>query len=374
MAKRRANGEGSVHPRQDGRWAASLSLGNGTRKHFTGRTAAEARSKMLAFLKAQQEGLPVLDERQTVRQFLTHWLETTSRSRKPRTQIRYEELVRLHVLPEIGSVRLARLTPQELQSAYSKALGRGLSSTTVHQVHAVMHRALKQAASWGAVARNVADLVEPPPIDRKEMQVLTGSQAQRLLQAAAGDRFEALYVLAVTTGMRQGELLALRWREVDLERHTLQVRATLHRVNKEYVFTEPKSASSRRQILLTELACQALRRHKAAQAEERLRLGAAWPDTGLVFTNPAGGPVYGSGLLRHSFYPLLGRAALPRVRFHDLRHTAATLLLEQAVHPKVVAEMLGHSTIAITLNLYSHVTPTMQREAARAMDLALGNS
>ena len=221
------------------------------------------------------------------------------------------------------------------------------------------------------MVRNVSDLVDPPRNRRYEISPLSPEQARRLLEAVGGNRLEALYVLALTTGMREGELLGLRWRDVDLDRETLQVRGSLQRIGGSLVVTEPKTEHSKRQVALTPSAVAALRRHKATQAEERLRLGAAWRGENLVFTNEIGRPIGAASLLRTSFHSLLRRADLPRMRFHDLRHSAATLLLAQGTHPKIVAEMLGHSRIATTLDLYSHVTPTMQREAALAMEAIL---
>jgi integrase len=204
------------------------------------------------------------------------------------------------------------------------------------------------------------------------MRVLSPDDVRELLQTATEDRYEALYVLAVSTGLRQGELLALRWQDIDLEARTLQVRQTLHRTRGEYVFSQPKTAKSRRLVILATAAVSALRRRRVLQAEDRLQIGAIWQDYDLVFTNEIGGPIDAGNLRTRSFQHLLQRAGLPRVRFHDLRHTAATLMLGRGIHPKVVSEMLGHSQIAITLDLYSHVTPTMQREAAQAMDELLG--
>jgi integrase len=243
---------------------------------------------------------------------------------------------------------------------------------TVRHLHAVLHGALDDAARWGLVARNVADLVAPPRAARKGMITLSPDQARALLDTTRGDRLEALYVLALTTGMRQGELLALRWRDVDLDRHTLHVTGSLLTTPDGWKISDPKTDSSRRRITLTATAVDALRRHRSAQNEERLRLGGAWEDNDLVFANEVGRPIEVRNLMRRSFLPLLKQSGLPRIRFHDLRHTAATLLLGQGQHPKVVAEMLGHSRISTTLDLYSHVTPTMQREAADAMDAMLG--
>jgi len=187
---------------------------------------------------------------------------------------------------------------------------------------------------------------------------------------ADGQRLEALYVLAITTGMRHGELLGLRWRDIDLDAGAVRVQSSLQRVRGGFELSEPKTAHSRRQVVLGDSAVAALRRWRLRQAEERLAAGsAAWQDSGLVFTNPLGENAL--GVLRTSFPALLERAGVPRVRFHDLRHSAATLMLGQGIHPKIVSEMLGHSTVAITLDLYSHTTPTMQQEAAASMNRLL---
>jgi len=368
---KRGNAEGSIYKRADGRWAASVSLDRGWRKSFYGRTREDVAHKLTAALKAKQDGLPVVGERQTVGQYLASWLDAVRPSLRPRTFSRYEQYIRLHAVPELGRLPLARLSPQHLQRLYASRLAAGLSPTTVGHLHAVLHRALAQATRWGLVVRNVASLATRPRAQRQEMVTFSPEQAGSFLEAAQGDRYAALYTLALTTGMRQGELLALRWRDLDLEARTVQVRATLQRTRDGFAFTEPKTTSSRRQVALTRAAVDALRRHRARQLEERLA-AIAWEDNGLVFANEVGRPVEATNLLRRSFHPLLERAGLPHIRFHDLRHTAATLLLAQGMHPKIVAEMLGHSAIAVTLDLYSHVTPTMQRQAADAMDAILG--
>ena len=370
--RKRANGEGSIYRRADGRWAASVSVNHGRRKYLYGRTRHDVARKLTATLKARQDGLPIVGERQTMIQYMEGWLESVKASLRPRTWERYEEIIRLRVNPVLGNLRLGRLAPEHLQRLYSGRLESGLSPGSVRQIHAVLRRALGQAARWGLVARNVATLVTPPRRSRQEMTAFGPEQVRTLLDAVAGDRLEALYVLAVTTGMRQGEILGLRWRDVDLDDGSVQVKATLQRTGGVFVFAEPKTASSRRQIALTDGAVAALKRHRVAQAEERLRLRRAWEDNDLVFANEAGRPIAAPNLRNRSFWPLLERAGLPRIRFHDLRHTAATLMLGQGVHPKVVSEMLGHSQISITLDLYSHVTATMQRQATQALDALLG--
>jgi integrase len=204
-------------------------------------------------------------------------------------------------------------------------------------------------------------VLAPPTGQRREFDTFTAGQVRRFLKAVRGDRLEALYVLAITTGMRQGELLGLRWQDVDVERRRLQLVRQL------------KTRQSRRAVVLSELAVTALVEHRQRQAAERERQGAGWEERGLVFPNTVGGPLDPHNLRQRSFFPLLERAGLPRIRFHDLRHSCATLLLSEGVHPKIVSDLLGHSQIGITLDLYSHVTATMQAVAAEAMGRLLSD-
>lgn len=372
MAGKRANSEGSITKRPDGLWEARITLDGGKRKSFYARTRQEASRKLAEALRAREKGLPVTGDRQSVGEYLTNWLEVTKPTIRPRTWKRYEQYVRVQLLPTVGGVGLSKLTPQHVQTLYAKKLEEGLSTTTVHHLHQVLHRALDAALRLDLVARNVCDLVDPPRMRHHEMTTLSEEQAALLLAAAEGNRFEALYVLALATGMREGELLALRWRDVDLHGGSLQVRATLQNTVDGFVFAEPKTALSRRRIALSKTAIEALKQHRVFQAQERLKLGPAWEDLDLVFPNSIGKPMDAVNLLKYSFYPLLKKAELPQMRFHDLRHTAATLLLGRGINPKIVSEMLGHSQIGITLGLYSHVTPHMQQQAADAMDEALG--
>jgi integrase len=365
---RRANGEGSIYQRKDGRWAASLSLGNGKRTHFLGHSWDEVHARLLVAKKAQLDGLPPAPEKQTVRQFLLHWQEATGSARKPRTNIRYEELIRLHVLPYIGAAQLQKLTPQQIQGLYSELLRKGLSAATVGQVHAILHRAFKQAVGWTLMYRNPTDYAQRPRVEHKVTQVLSPSQVRALLEAAKGTRFEALFVLAVTTGMREGELLGLRWQDVDLDDAVLHIRHAMQRLEGEWRFVEPKSAKSRRTIALSALAVETVRRHRARQVEERLRMGRHWEDWDLVFCNEMGKPVEVSNLTQRHFRPLLAEAGLPKIRFHDLRHSAATLMLGAKVDVKVVSEMLGHSHTAFTMDRYQHVSQDLQRAAGLAIE------
>lgn len=354
-------------------------LPDGTRKSYYGKTRAEVAHKLSDGRHNVQKGLPVLNERQTVGEFLSRsWLEMKRHKVKSSTWQRYYDLVMLHIVPEVGKVPIARLTAQQVQALYAKKLepdpltGKCLSKTTVHHLHTVLHGALDSALRLGVVQRNVTELADAPRMQRHEMMVFSPAQARTFLDAAQGNRFEALYILALTTGMRQGELLALRWQDVDMDQGTLSVTATLRYRHGEFSFTAPKTARSRRSIRLTPRAVAALRAHRARQLEERVRIGEAWDKaSNLVFCTHQGGPIEANNFIKQSFLPLLKKAELPRIRFHDLRHTAATLLLRQGVNPKIVSEMLGHASISITLDVYSHVVPDMQDAAVRAMEVAL---
>lgn len=371
---RRGQGEGSIFRRSNGRWAAEITLEGGQRKTFYGKTRQEVATKLSAAQRHLDQGLPLVAERQTVEQFLASWLETRRAELVVETWRRYEQCVRLHINPQVGHVKLARLTPQQIQHVYARCLAEGLSTTTTRHVHAVLHRALESAVRLGLVARNVADMVDAPRKQRVEIHPLTREESRQLLATAEGDRLETLFVLALATGMRQGELLALRWRDIDLERGRLSVMATLKRREGRAVWAQTKTKQSRRQISLAPPVVEALRQHRHRQRIERLAAGAAWQeweDLGLVFVDEIGMPLT-DWHIRNRLWRLLRQASAPRVRFHDLRHTCATLLLSQGVNPKIVSEMLGHSSVAITLDIYSHVLPDMQQDAAAALALALG--
>jgi integrase len=238
----------------------------------------------------------------------------------------------------------------------------------VQKIHTVLHKALDQALKWNMVPRNAADAVKAPRPAPEEMHPLSPDEARKLIEAVRGDKLEALYVLAVHTGKRQGELLALRWGDVDLNEGVIRIRRTLMRSGGKISLGEPKTKGSRRTVYLTGAAVEALKTHLEQQLEDIERLGDLYRDHGLVFTSGVGTLINPTNLRRRSFKPLLQRAGLPQIRFHDLRHTCATLLLSRNVHPKYVQELLGHATVAITLDTYSHVIPGMGNHTARAME------
>jgi integrase len=371
-AGRRGNHEGNIRRRADGRWEARITLEGGRVKSFYGQTRAEVVTRLTRAQHERAQGLLIaLDERQTVAQYLASWLATVKPAVRPRTWTRYEVAIRVHIVPALGKHRLTRLTAQHVQQLYAAKLEEGLASGTVRHLHATLHGALDQAVRLHIIPRNVSDIVTPPRPSRNEMQILTPEQAQTFLRAVSGQRLEALYVLGLTTGMREGELLGLRWRDVDLDAGVLHITSTLHHTRGAWRLDTPKTAQSRRRVDLAPMAADALRAHRTRQLEERLLAGAHWHDHDLVFTRTDGEPIRRSRLLDLEFRPLLAKAGLPPLRFHDLRHTAATLLLLANVPAKVVSELLGHSNVGITLNRYSHVLPSMQRDAAAAMERML---
>jgi integrase len=372
---KRGNGEGSISKRKDGRYMARYTVQTPKgpkRKTIYGKERQDVRDALAKVLSDRAEGIVYEDENATVEDYLDRWLKDCVRGTvRQSTYDRDSLLLDKHVVPAIGHRKLKKLTPLDLQGLYRDRLDSGLSASTVHKIHAILHKALSQAVRWHMVPRNPTEAVKPPRPAPKEMRPLSPEEARRLLEAASGDRLEALYVLAVTTGMRQGELLALKWEDVGLEDRVLSVRRTLTREGGRVAFGEPKTKKSRRSIRLTPRATESLRAHLSRQMEEISALGDRYRDEGLIFATDTGGPINQSNLRQRSFLPLLRRAGLPHVRFHDLRHTCATLLLAEGTHPKYVQELLGHATVAITLDTYSHVLPGMGDHAARAMEGAL---
>ena len=374
MAKRGQN-EGSIHQRSDGRWVAVVSLGwkdgKRDRKYLYGATRREVAEKLKQTLHDQQQNLPIPSDRLTVAQFIDRWLaDVVKPTRQATTHKQYADHVRLYIKPAIGRKVLSRLTPEDVQSMMRDRLDAGLSPRTVQDFRGTLRTALSRAVKWGLVTRNVATLVDAPRIEHVERKMLTPVEVRRFLDAAKGDRLEALYTVAVALGLRQGECLGLKWDDVDLDARSLMVRRSLARYDGKLHLKEPKTASSRRRIDLPEVAVTALRAHKVRQLEERLLAGGKWHEQGLIFPSRKGTP-YDASELREQFYKLLRRAELPHMRFHDLRHSCASLLLAQGVPARVIMEILGHTQIGTTMNLYSHVMPSLRREAADVMDRAL---
>jgi integrase len=368
--RKRANGEGSISQHPDGRWWARITV-DGKRKAYYGQTRKEVQQKLTAVLRDLHQGITPAPQQETVAHFLTRWLDDVARPRlRPSTFVRYRQLVHHHAIPVIGSKRLHSLSPADMQWLLAKKLSEGLAPATVLQLRAVLRRAFDQALKWGLVGRNVAALVDPPPARRAQVEAFTPDQVREFLVTVRGSRLEALYTVAVALGLRQGEALGLRWCDVDLETGTLWVRKALQRIDGELRLVDPKTERSRRTLDLPAAAVAALKAHRARQLEERLQVGPLWQDSGLVFTTAVGTPLDG-GNVRRDYRALLKRARLPHLKFHGLRHTAASLLLAQNVHPRLVMETLGHSQITLTMDTYSHVIPSLRRQVADQMDAIL---
>jgi integrase len=369
MGRRRGHGEGSIYQREsDGLWCTSVDLGivNGKRKRkvIYGKTRKEVADKLKALHRDQQLGLKLATEVVTVKHYLERWLEQVVKVRnRPRTHKSYDDTVRLYITPHIGQLQLAKLQPEHVQTMLNRLSEAGLSPRTVQYTRAILRKALNQALKWGYVVRNVATLVETPPVKAFAIAPLSLAQAQRFLSAVRGHRLEVLYQVALSLGLRRGEVLGLRWSDVNLDQRTLRITVALQRQGGALVLSEPKTRSSTRVLPLPEVLVQALRRHQQLQERERAELGEAWVAHGMVFPAESGTPLEPRNLIRH-FKSVLKAAELPdATRFHDLRHSCATFLIAQGVHPRVVMEILGHSQISVTMNTYGHVVPADQHAA-----------
>jgi integrase len=375
---RRGFGEGNIRKRGENRWEARVRItsrdGAKRRVSVYGRTRAEVQQRLRKVQAEHERGALPVGPNPTVGAFLAQWLAAVKATVRPKTYTSYEGTVRLHLVPHIGKVRLRNLTPAQVQGVLTVKAEARLSPRSVRYVLMVLRIALGQAERWGMVSRNVARLVDGPRVPYRAVTVLTPQQCRRLLEAARGNRLEALYALTLALGLRRGEVLGLRRVDVDLDRRRLTVGAALQRVpGRGLVLVETKTARSRRVITLPEVCMAALRAHRVRQIQDKLVAGSRWVETGFVFTTEIGTPLDGDAVGRR-LRRLLLDAGLPLVRFHDLRHSAASLLLAQGVAPRVVMDVLGHSQMGVTMNTYSHVMPSLVDAAAAAVDRALGGS
>jgi integrase len=371
---KRATGESSIYQEADGRWHGFVSIGkeNGRRdrRHVSAAKRAEVVTKVRALEAKRDAGMvEAAGKAPTV----GDWLENiAARKVRARTLESYRSTIRLHLRPGIGHHRLDRLQPEHLERLYGALADKGLSSASILRVHRVLSRALRVASQRGKVARNVATLVDPPAVKRPETALpLSATEARQVIAAAQTHRNSARWTVALAVGLRQSEALGLRWADVDLEKGALSVRRGLHRVGGQgLVYEEPKADRSRRTVALPAQLVEALRAHRAAQLEERIAAGPVWQDHDLVFAQPNGRPIERKSDWR-SWKALLREADVREVRLHDARHTAATLLLSEGVHPRVVMEVLGHAQMRTTTDTYSHVMPALGRDAADRMGSAL---
>jgi len=378
MAKRRGDNEGSVYRDRDGRWRGSVHLGyrggKRIRKVVSGRTRAAVSEKMKELLRSQQLGLPIQPDRQTVGVYLQHWLEQSVKNTvRPKTYITYRYLVRRHLEPEIGKVKLQKLNPQHVQRLLNSKLEAGLSPRTVRHVRTTLITALETAVKFGLTPRNVAKLVDPPRCPHREIRPYTVAEARRLLEAVEGDRLDALFVTTLSVGLRLGEVLGLCEDDMDLDSSRLTVRHSLERIPREpFRLVETKSEKGRRVLTLPAVTVARLRRHLASREQDRELAGSEWKGNswGLVFTSTTGAPLHQRNVHRR-FWELLDAAGLRRIRLHDLRHSAASLLIAEGVHPKAIQELLGHASVAFTLQVYAHLFEEARQEAADQMDSIL---
>lgn len=365
---KRGNNEGSVFKRKrDGLWVAQVTIqGKHASKYF--KSQKEARNWLQETLSQIQNGMSLTAARITVRDFLEEWLETYKTSVRLKTIRQYTQIVRQHILPHLGEIKLKELRPEQIQAFYNTKLNSGANPRTVILIHSVLHRSLSLALKWGLIGRNPTDAVTRPRKKRIELNILTDSQVRAFLSAADQTRYGALFYLALNTGMRSGEIFGLKWSDIDWNHRRLQVKRQLqHLPGHGLIFTEPKTASGRRMIVISHTTVEKLRKHKEQQNMDHSVAGDQWQENDLVFPTRLGTPMFPTNMYK-DFKDLLKKLGLPNVRFHDLRHTAATLMLQQGIHPKIVQERLGHADISMTLNTYSHVLPSMQEDAAEKLD------
>ena len=402
--RRRANGEGSIWLRKDGRYgyAAYVPSTAGTSKRVQGyaRSYEDARKKLTELIRRADQGTPVASVNWTVADYLTYWLRQVVREdRRPKTYQGYESVVRLHLIPGLGRKRLDKLTAQDVRTFITRtrqecqcckhgwdaqreeprccALPSSvccqsrLSARMVQWIHAVLRNALESAAREEIIARNVAKLVRVPAPRYKINRGLTAQQAKATLRAAERHRLHALYVLALFLGLRRGELLGLRWQDVDLDRAKLEVVQTLQRVGGSLRLVPPKTDDSARTVPLPPVCVDALHEHRKRQFAERSEAWPDWEDHVLVFPSRRGTPIEPDNL-RRSWSEIRERAGLGPTRFHDLRHTCVTLLLDLGTPPHVVQEIVGHSAIEVTMTIYAHVSLDEKRKALRKLGETLG--
>jgi integrase len=371
---------GQIYKRGERTWQVRIFIGRSAsgkqifhRKTIHG-TKRDAERYLVAAKREMDLGIFVEPTTISLNEYLDRWLRDAARPRvSRRTADGYADLLARYIKPALGHKPLDKLQVLDIQKVYGEMLSRGLSARLVRHAHSALHNALKQAVKWGLLSRNPSDLVELPKVPHKERRVLSPVEAQEFLKAADVMPHGLIFEFALITGMRPEEYLALQWADLDFQRGTAQVRRALVRHKKSWSFEDPKTARSRRTVYLPAQLIEKFMAHKRKQSKARLKLGAAWQAFDLVFCSEEGTPLAIPNLTYRYFRPILTKAGLPRIRLYDLRHSCATLLLIAEENPKVVSERLGHSTIVLTLDTYSHVLPHMQQSASARLENLLYN-
>lgn len=368
MAKKiRGHGEGSIHQRSSGSWRAQISSGV-KRYGKTFKKKADAQDWLRKMQNQLEMGLEIEGGKLTLAEYLPQWLEMRKTSLRPSTVYQYRQIIRDHIIPHAGEIPLRDLRLARVERLYTNLHDLGVSVRTVQFVHAVLHAALAKAIKYGHIGRNPAHGASLPRNTHSEMNVLDANQVTQFLIAAQDSRYEALYSLAIHTGMRQGELFGLKWTDLNWNHGELKVQRQVKlETGKGWTFADPKTKRGRRTIKLGNEILKLLRTHKKNQDAQKSIMGSRWKENGLVFPSLAGTPSNPSNL-RKEFLKVLDRAGLPRIRFHDLRHTAASLMLSNGIPLNVVSNRLGHSQPSTTLDIYAHLFSETQVDAARIMD------
>ena len=339
-----------------------------------GKTRGEVAGKLNAAINDKNKGLPSLDDKKTLEQFLRDWIKDVAKPRvRPRTFESYSCFIDYHIIPALGKSVLTKLTPQHVQQLLNEKSESGLAAETVRHIHSTLRCALNDAVRWGLVHRNVASLASPPKLEKRELHVFTIEQTNNLLEAVSNERLEIVFWIAIYLGLRRGEILALRWQDINFDSQTMHVCGTLQRVARSLQLTETKTESSRRTLPIPDVLLAKIKTHRSNQLQDRLKAGSSWQEKDLVFTTKYGTPVEPRNLVRR-FHEILKAAKLPKIRFHDLRHSCATLLLTKGVSMRTLMDVLGHSKISQTMDTYAHVLPETKREAINLMDTILNRT
>lgn len=375
MAGKRGNGEGSIFKRADGRWCAQVDLGyvNGKRKrkYLYAETRTEVAKKLTKVQRDMQQGLPVRTGRLTVETFLTRWLDDVVKPTLGAMTYRsYRRRALTHLIPALGRIAMERLSVQDVQRFVARQAAKGFARNTIDGQVTVLKGALSYAMHDNLIPRNVATLVDLPPVDEEEKATLSPDEARRFLAAARGEPMENLFWIFLSTGIRRGEARGLMWEDIDWEGATLTIRRQIQQYAGANHILKPKSATSQRTIPLPPITLAALRRQEALVAADRDRAGIRWQEWGLVFPASTGKP-FGETTLQNAMDRTLTCAGLPHYSPHQLRHSAATFMAVANVNPKIAMDVLGHSTVEMTMRRYQHVTDAMRRTVATGMETLL---